>query len=412
MKKVLSLMFVLLMVMSLCSCKKKQEETTDVLGGKTFYDTADAYNSENHPKVWFGKDGTFVFTDTSATGAYDISGSWSLKENVCTLEATDGFSGKIIFELQDDGTMVLKSGLSGSKSGDSFTTDESKGHSVPDTSGNDKKDDGKEDGPKEIPCTAIYTEHNNYWAEEGTKSWHLNIKPVPENTTDKMTYKSNDESIVTINENGNVATGKPGKTTIEITCGSQKITVGFETRSNEITEINPENSKLVTKLGNPEEIKVKVVPDTADTKELTYTSSDPEVVRMDGGNKIYAKHPGVATVTIKAPNGVSATVDVCVEGAYLDSEVHGDTLKGGSGDYLYFDVYKTLCENWKVSLTDLRLMIDVHVSDSSILQFDNKGRLWANAVSEDKDVTVYFSFEDEDLFPEVSSKTYTIHVTK
>ena len=413
MKKLLSILMVLLIAVSLGACSKKPKGTAYDLGGKTFYNTADAFNSEDHSKVWFGKDGSFVFTDTSLSGAYDISGSWSLKENVCTLEATDGFSGKIIFEIENDETMQLKTSLSGSKSGDSFTTDESKGHSasnIPDNT--DKKDDGeKDDGPKEIPCTAIFTEYNNYWAEEGTKSWHWNIKPIPENTTDKMTYKSNDGSIVTINEDGNVATGKPGKTTIEVTCGNQKITIGFETRSNEITQIKPEKDKIVTKLGNPEEIKVKLVPEAADAKTLTYTSSDPDIVRVDSGNKIYAKHPGIAAITIKAPNGVSATVDVCVEGATLDSEVYGDTVKGGSGDYIYFDVYKTLCKNWNVTYTDLRLMVDIHVSDST-LQYDNKGRLWANAVSADKDVQVYFTFEDEDLYPEVSSEVYTIHVTK
>ncbi|MBR4462171.1 MAG: Ig-like domain-containing protein [Erysipelotrichaceae bacterium] len=408
MRKLLALLMIVLM---LAGCTKKPEETVSDLGGKTFYDTADAYGSKDHSKVWFGKDGSFVFTDNSSTGPYDISGSWSVKENVCTLEATDGFSGKIIFELQEDGTMVLKTGLSGSRSGDSFTTDESKGYSSGEDSGSGKKDDGKEDASNDIPCTAIFTEYSNYWAEEGTKSWHLNIKPIPENTTDKMTYKSNDESIVTIDENGNVATGKPGKTTIEVTCGSQKITVGFETRSNEITEIKPEKDKIVTKLGNPEEIKVKVVPETADTKGLTYTSSDPEIVKVDSGNKIYAKHPGVATITIKAPNGVSATVDVCVEGATMDSKIYSDTVKGGSGEYIYFDVYKTVCENWNVTYTDLRLMADIHVSDP-ILKYDNKGRLWADPVSADRDVEVYFTFEDEDLYPEVSSETYTIHVTK
>ena len=51
--------------------------------------------------------------------------------------------------------------------------------------------------------------------------------------------------------------------------------------------------------------------------------------------------------------------------------------------------------------------------NSSLLSFDNKGRLIAdgNTVSSTKDVEVYFAYEDEDLYPEVKTKTYIVHIT-
>ncbi|MBQ6335413.1 MAG: Ig-like domain-containing protein [Erysipelotrichaceae bacterium] len=419
MKKHFSLLLILLAIL-LCfaGCTKKEEEpsTSYDLAGKTYYNTVDEYGHDDHAKVWFGKDGSFVLSDSDSEGYYDISGKWTLNENVCTLDvestAKGGFT-RILFEVEDDDTLILKTSLMGSKSDQTFSTTETKGSTV---TPEPQPEPEKEPEVKNVPCTGLKSLYHNYWAIEGTKPWNLEITASPSDTTDKITYKSNDESVVTVDEEGNVSALKPGKTTIDISCGEQKLSVGFETRAKSVkaSEVKLGSNKMIMPLGGRETIEASVLPENTTDKTLSFKSSDTSVAKVDSEGTIYPQRPGTCKVEVTAASGVSATVDVCIEGAYLETDMKdGQSLKGGSGDIIYFEVYKLKCKDWKVTTEDLRMAADIHVSDTSLLSFDNKGRLIADgaAVSSTKDVTVYFSYEDEDLFPEVSTKKYTVHIT-
>ena len=254
MKKVFTIFVILLSVflcLSGCTAQKKEEESevqkeTFDLGGKTYYNTVDEYGHEDHSKVWFGKDGSFVFNDSYSEGYYEIDGTWTLNEDVVTLNVDktgQGSFSKVIFEVKDIDTLSLKTTLAGSKSDQVFSTSEVKGSTVKTDSetkpaDSDKKEnDGKSEGntetaaPKDIPCTGITSLYKNYWSYEGVKGWDLEIRPVPADTTDKMTFKSNDESVVKIDEEGKATAVGLGKTTIDVTCGSKKLTVNYEVRA-------------------------------------------------------------------------------------------------------------------------------------------------------------------------------------
>ena len=81
--------------------------------------------------------------------------------------------------------------------------------------------------------TSLY---KNYWAYEGVKSYDLEVKAEPSNTTDKITYKVDDENVVKVNENGIATAVNEGKTQIHIKCGDIERTVNFETRKKGATE--------------------------------------------------------------------------------------------------------------------------------------------------------------------------------
>ena len=403
-----------LLVMLLCSCTGKKEPKAKYdLGGKTFYNTVDNYGHEDHAKVWFGKDGTFVLNDSYKDGYYDVTGNWTLKEDVCSLEVKEtgqGSYGTIIFEVKDNDTLVLKTGLSGSASDDVFSTTETKG--------SDKEDSGKKEDPKpddtnkEIPCTEIYTLYNNYWAEEGTKSWHLDIKPIPENTTDKMTYKSNDEEIVKIDENGNVATGKIGKTTIEVTCGSQKITVGFETRADGPTSLVLNPATIMIYPGDYINLKVDVYPETAE-KKVTFTSADPAIATVDKEGKVVGVGPGITEITVKAENGVSAVCKVFVEGETVIFEMENYvSVKAGSGEKIPYKATWVMYYEGNVTKTDVTEYVDFHTAYTSALDIDGHGNVYAKgAIYETTDVPVSFSYNDGGSFY-VESQTFYVHVVK
>ena len=119
MKKQVLILSCLLLLFS--GCTKAAEEEAPApeieIGGKTFYDTSNPEKMPSH--VWFGKDGSFVLTDDTIGDVEELSGSWTIKEGVVTLDVAEGGSGKytkIFFEAKDEETIILKSTLTGSKS--------------------------------------------------------------------------------------------------------------------------------------------------------------------------------------------------------------------------------------------------------------------------------------------------------
>lgn len=128
MKKLFLILSVCFVILSFSGCTKKTEETDKSaydLGGRTYYNTVNEYRQKDHAKVWFGKDGSFVFTEADGK-TYEISGSYKIDENVCTLSADSGDVKKILFEIKDEDTLVLKTSLSGSKTDQIFSTAEIK----------------------------------------------------------------------------------------------------------------------------------------------------------------------------------------------------------------------------------------------------------------------------------------------
>ena len=248
--RALKIMTVVFIIFALCACSSKKEDDKPAfdISGKTYYNTVDDFNHSDHAKVWFGRNGTFVLNDSYKDGYYEMNGTWELNEDVCTLNVeNDSSFSKVIFEVKDDNTIVLKTTLLGSRSDSIFSTTETKGSNSSSSNTNNnasssetKPEESKpetdskpkdESSTKDVPCTGLSAPYHNYWAYEGVKDWDLEIVKTPENTTDKITYKSNDEKVVKVDENGKATTVSPGKTTIDIICGSQKLTIGFETRS-------------------------------------------------------------------------------------------------------------------------------------------------------------------------------------
>lgn len=263
MKKRFVILFVLLsffLVLSACTKKEEEKEKKAAydLDGKTYYNTVDKYGHEDHSKIWFGKDGSFVLNDSYTDGTYEVSGKWALDENVCSLDVESTGKGsftKILFEVMNNDTLKLKTSLEGSKADDMFSTTEIKGSDVKpkeettpapggsdkEGSSGDKDPSGKEDSSKsdttpapevkaDIPCTGITSLYHNYWSYANEKNWDLEIRPIPADTTDKMTFSSSDESVVKIDDQGRATAVGIGNAVITAKCGKIKYTVNYEVR--------------------------------------------------------------------------------------------------------------------------------------------------------------------------------------
>lgn len=74
-----------------------------------------------------------------------------------------------------------------------------------------------------IPCRSIALTGGMAELNKEGQFYLLNVKVLPEDTTDVLTYTSEDESIATVTVDGRVTAVAEGETTIYITCGTQQI---------------------------------------------------------------------------------------------------------------------------------------------------------------------------------------------
>lgn len=90
-----------------------------------------------------------------------------------------------------------------------------------------------------VPCTELSLVAGMDKLTFAGQYWRLMVKYAPDNTTDKVTYTSGDESVVTVDEYGRVTAVGEGETVILIQCGDKRVEtpaiVSFETETTETT---------------------------------------------------------------------------------------------------------------------------------------------------------------------------------
>ncbi len=74
-----------------------------------------------------------------------------------------------------------------------------------------------------VPCTELSLVSGMDELTFIGQNWRLMAKYAPDNTTDKVTYTSGDESVVTVDEYGRVTAVGEGETVVVIACGDKRI---------------------------------------------------------------------------------------------------------------------------------------------------------------------------------------------
>ena len=130
----------------------------------------------------------------------------------------------------------------------------------------------------------------------------------------KITWSSSDEKVATVDENGKITGVAIGETTITATAEDGGIaecivTVKDTTDGETEVKLNKENIELDLGGTKEEQLSATVTPNEL---EVTWTSSDEKIAKVDETGKVTGIKAGTAEITAKAKDGTKATCKVTV----------------------------------------------------------------------------------------------------
>ena len=154
------------------------------------------------------------------------------------------------------------------------------------------------------------------------ESLGLKASISPADATNKdVTWATSDEKIAKVDENGKVTAAGAGKVTITVTTkdGGFKATCEVTVRNEEVSVVKVTGVSLdkilaELKINESVELKATISPADATNKEVTWTSSDEKIAKVDANGKVTAVGAGHATIIVTTKDGnFNATCEVIVK---------------------------------------------------------------------------------------------------
>ncbi|WP_137657312.1 SdrD B-like domain-containing protein [Listeria newyorkensis] len=151
--------------------------------------------------------------------------------------------------------------------------------------------------------------------------------------------------------------GKAGSTVIAVKDAKGNIVRQFTVNVSQgpilPTGVTVDTATVSTTVTNAGKINATVQPENATNKTLTYTSSDPSILKVNADGTWEALKNGTATVTVKTANGFAKTVTFTVAPYFSDIMEQGNFNpdKSHDGPVTYYDTVQGLTGADNVTLT-------------------------------------------------------------
>lgn len=145
------------------------------------------------------------------------------------------------------------------------------------------------------------------------ETYRLTAIIEPENAyNSNITWSSDNTSIATVDQNGNVKGKSAGKTIIKATAkdGSGVVARCEVTVTMPVSRVSVDKNSVIIRKGDSLTLNATVLPTDANDKSLTWSSSNTNVATVDQNGKVTAVHGGKATITATARDG-SGKYDTC-----------------------------------------------------------------------------------------------------
>lgn len=199
----------------------------------------------------------------------------------------------------------------------------------------------------------------------------------PANATDKTIYwASSNESIATVDANGNVVAKKSGDCTISATAANGKTkSCLVSVYDIEATSITLSQTTSTLNIGETLTVGVILQPSTVTDTTILWSTASPSVATVSNG-VITAVGAGKATITARTNNGLSQTIQVTVNPLLAES-ISLNTTEA----VLLENEQQTLVATILPAKTTDKT-ITWSSSDNSIVSVDTKGKITANSIGE------------------------------
>ena len=136
----------------------------------------------------------------------------------------------------------------------------------------------------------------------------LTATVTPENADDlSLTWTSSDPSVATVDKSGKVTAVAAGETTITVKTNDGGYEAECVVTVSEDLQIRVENVAATISTGMTMKVDVTVIPETAETPEYVWSSSDPTVATVDENGEIKALTAGTTTITVTTADGKAET---------------------------------------------------------------------------------------------------------
>ena len=198
----------------------------------------------------------------------------------------------------------------------------------------------------------------------------LTATTSPEIVTEKVTWKSRNEDVAKVDNNGNV-TGI-GKGVVEIIAqnpgGTIQASCTVTVKINP-TEIRLNYSKLVLdkNSSNIPKLEATILPDTTYVNDsIAWDSSNKNVVTVENGNLTLIGN-GEAKITVNTENGLTATCDVTVQTSIISIAVSSTSKK--------MEVNQTAQLTATVTPADATEKVQWTSSNTDVAKVDNNGNV-------------------------------------
>lgn len=213
----------------------------------------------------------------------------------------------------------------------------------------------------------------------------IEITSLPTGVTkDMLTYKSSNEKIITVDENGKIKALKAGNSIITITTPSgETVEVKVISTKEEVkvTGVSLNKNKLTLNVGDTSKLVATIKPSNATNKNVTWKSSNTAVVKVSGNGKIEALKVGTATITVTTKDGnykATCTITVTKKDVQVSTiAVTGITLNKvslelleGASETLVATIKPTDATNKGVTWSS---------SNTSVAKIDQNGKITAIA---------------------------------
>lgn len=191
----------------------------------------------------------------------------------------------------------------------------------------------------------------------------------PEEYKGKIRFEVDNESVINVDDNGNVTAVGKGTATLTIYLdNNKKCECHIEVVSAiDIEDITIESDKYMIGTGEEFLLSFEMTPYNADVTDIIFKSDDSEVVKIDSYGNIKAVDVGTANVTLTAPNGKKVGCEITVMSAPTEFELDCDNNE------LYYGYTTTVKPVFKDG--EYSSKITYETDNNNVVEVDSEGNI-------------------------------------